>query len=99
MITNQSNAEQMLALIDNYRTSGISGKAFCKERNLSYHTFIYWVKKHREKNENSVTGFVPLKIKEKDTAVSGKCEIIFPDGRRIVFREKIESSFLRALLY
>lgn len=99
MITNQNNTEQMFALIENYRTTGISGKAFCKERNLSYNTFIYWVKKHRLKNEISANGFVPLKIKEKQTVSPGNCEIIFPDGKRIIFHEKTEASFIRALLY
>lgn len=99
MITNQNNAEQMLSLIESYKTSGISGAAFCKEQNLSYHTFNYWLKKYRQKNENTTNGFVPLKVKEKETVCSGRCEILLPDGKRIIFHEKTDASFLRALLY
>ena len=99
MIANENNAEQMFSLIVNYKTAGISGAAFCKEHNLSYHTFHYWLKKYRQKNEKPEIGFVPLKVKEKETVSAGRCEIIFPDGKRIIFHEKAEATFLRALLY
>jgi hypothetical protein len=99
MITNQNNAGQMFSLIENYKSSGISGAAFCKEQNLSYHTFHYWLKKYRQKDKKSEIGFVPLKIKEREAVNSGRCEIIFPDGKRIIFHEKTEATFLRALLY
>lgn len=99
MTSKQNNSERMFSLIEEWKTSGISARKFCDDRSLSYHTFNYWLKKYRNKDEKTQKkGFVPLKIKDKESNGS-KCEIIFPDGKRIIFHEKTEASFLRALLY
>jgi len=99
MTSKQNNSGDMFSLLEEWQTSGISAKKFCNDRSLSYHTFNYWLKKYRNKDDKkSRKGFVPLKIKEKESS-SCKCEIVFPDGKRIIFHERTEVSFLRALLY
>ncbi len=99
MNTIQNRTSEMFSLIELWEQSGLSGKAFCKEQNISFHTFYYWLKKFRQKDDDSeTTGFVPIKI-SKTQPVSSACEIIFPDGKRLIFHEKIDATFLRALLF
>ncbi len=99
MTSKQNNSERMFSLLEEWKTSGISASKFCNDRSLSYHTFNYWLKKYRNKDKKSPQkGFVSLKIKEKESG-NCKCEIILPDGKRIIFHERTEVSFLRALLY
>jgi hypothetical protein len=98
-MSKQNNSTEMFSLLDAWKTSGISAKKFCNDRSLSYHTFNYWLKKYRHKDEKTKRkGFVPLKIK-KNESDGCRCEIIFPDGKRIIFHERTEVSFLRALVY
>mgnify|MGYP000498285289 CR=1 FL=1 len=51
------------AVIEEWRASGLPGKTFCNERNIVYHQFGYWRRKHThdQKGEAPVpTKFVPV---------------------------------------
>jgi hypothetical protein len=41
----QALSQQWRQHIENWRNSGLSQQAFCRNRNLSYHKFHYWRKK------------------------------------------------------
>jgi endonuclease III-like uncharacterized protein len=41
--------EEMLSLIEQWQESGQPQQAFCKERNLSYTTFYYWLRSYRRR--------------------------------------------------
>jgi hypothetical protein len=99
MNTIQNRTSEMFALIELWEQSGLSGKSFCKEQNISCHTFYYWLNKFKQKDKDFQSpGFVPINVSKPASALSS-CEIVFPDGKRLIFHEKIEATFLRTLLF
>jgi hypothetical protein len=61
--------EQWTALVDEWRQSGLSQKAFCQQRQLNLHSLQYW-RKILAQSESSEThsekdnGFIPLFLAE-----------------------------------
>jgi len=76
-------SHQMYALIEKYQNSPLSQKAFCKQEDLPYSTFTYWLKKYRGFKQATGTAqdFIPVKINERSPEKqSNRCEIEFPGG-------------------
>jgi hypothetical protein len=53
-----NRTEQMLALVNDYRGSGMTQKEFCKEAGVGMAKLNYWISKSREASQPA--GFVPL---------------------------------------
>lgn len=86
-------SEQMQLVINEWGTSGLSKKAFCDQRNISYHTFHYWCKRL---NSAVATGFTELRVHDQESI--GACEIIFPSGARMILQGEPSASWLRELV-
>jgi hypothetical protein len=97
--TDQTTQQLMFSLIEIWKGSGLSQIAFCKEKDIAYHRFHYWFKKY-----NDLSGSVSASPSFSQVSVSsltptiGTIEVIYPDGRKIIFRQSVEVSFLRTLL-
>ena len=83
----------MQVVIKEWQTSGLSKKAFCHQRNISYHTFNYWCKRLISA---PVTGFTELMVHDQER--TGGYEIIFPSGARIVLQGEPSASWLREVV-
>ena len=74
----------------------MSQAAFCKERQIAYHRFHYWYKKYNDQNASPAqAGFSQLTL---PASVGGSVEVVYPDGRKVIFHQPVEVSFLRHLL-
>ncbi len=94
------SSAQMYPFIEEWEQTGLSVISFCKERDLSVSSFHYWIKKYRQgKSSINQSNFVRLQIHEKGLVNSGSCELVFPDGKRLVFHGQPEVGFLRSLLF
>ena len=71
-----SKEQEMFALIEEYESSSLSGKKFCKIKGLVPSTFYYWKKK--KYGQNSSAGFVT--ITPTRSSVPMEVELIFPNG-------------------
>lgn len=85
--------EQMEATIMEWQNSGLSKKAFCLDRKITYHTFHYWCKRL---SPPSPLGFSEVKV--PDVQLSNVFEISFPSGARMTFQGMPSTSWLRELL-
>ncbi len=47
-MTKQERTEHWQQHVEHWRDSGLSGVAFCKQHELSYHQFTYWRRKLQE---------------------------------------------------
>lgn len=65
--------EEMLSLIEQWQSSGQSQQLFCKERNLSYTTFYYWLRSYRRRVNES--NFLPVEVSS-----GSHIEIHYPGG-------------------
>ena len=86
-------SEEMQVVIKEWQTSGISKKAFCRQRNIKDHTFHYWC---RRLMETSSPGFTEVVVDSHSGA--GKFEIIFPSGVRIILPGEPSAFWLREVL-
>lgn len=85
----------MFSLLEIWKVSGKTQKEFCREKDLAYHKFHYWFKKYNDQARVQLS-FVPVNLPA--VSGSGKLERVYPDGRRLIFHQPVDASFLRALL-
>ncbi|MCX2839409.1 IS66 family insertion sequence element accessory protein TnpB [Salinimicrobium sp. MT39] len=74
-----SKQEEMYTLVNEYRNSGLSAKAFSTEKGISPSTFCYWIRK--KKDEDQPGGFV--EVTKGLNASSGELELIYPNGVKL----------------
>ena len=89
--------DRMFAMIETWQHSGQSKKTFCAEQCITYHRFHYWhrrYKTHHSTADTNVTAFIPLHL----PATTASAELIYPDGRRLLFHQEVDASFLKTLL-
>ncbi len=91
--------EQMFSMIEQWRTSGLTQKAFCQQRSMRYYVFHYWYKRYKIQQsgvDDNAGSFVKLQVAKPSS--SGGIEINFPGGIRILFHEPVSSNYLKALV-
>jgi hypothetical protein len=88
----------MFSLIEVWKSSGKTQKAFCQEKDLAYHKFHYWFKKYNGQSQSASDEPPFLSISMPPASGSSKLELVYPDGRRLIFHERVDAGFLRALL-
>ncbi len=91
--------EQMFSMIEQWRTSGLTQKAFCEQRSIRYYVFHYWYKRYKMQQsgvEDNAGSFVKLQVAKPSSAAP--VEINFPGGIRILFHEPVSSNYLKALV-
>jgi len=83
--------EEMLSLIERWQESDKTQQAFCKEHDLTFTTFYYWLKRYRRGlYENS---FLPI-----DISSGSHIEIRYPDGVILQLPAATKLSALKQLL-
>lgn len=94
--TDQTTQQLMFSLIEIWKGSGKSQTAFCKEKDIAYHRFHYWFKKYNDQNASVAQ---PTISELTLPASGGGCmEVIYPDGRKVIFHQSVDVGFLRHLL-
>lgn len=91
--------QQMFSMIEQWRTSGLTQKAFCEQRSIRYYVFHYWYKRYKMQQsgvDDNAGSFVKLQVATPSS--SGGVEINFPGGIRILFHEPVSSNYLKALV-
>ena len=90
----------MFSLIEVWQKGEQSQQDFCKEKDLDYNQFQYWFRKYRAINSSESRDSKFFKqIKVKDLPISTSLvEILYPDGKKLVFHQPVDVSFLRSLL-
>lgn len=89
----------MLNMVASWRQSGLSQKAYCEQHGVHYHAFHYWFKRYRQQNEpDTAKGFIPVQIQGSSTALQAGIEVIFTDGRRVLFHTPVDAAFIKAII-
>ena len=91
----------MFPLVQAWDGSGLSQKAFCKRHGVKSHVFAYWLRRYREEKpaeQEEASGFVSVEM-DQVPAESVLAEVIYPDGTRLILKERVGLSFLRSLLH
>ena len=91
---------QMQSMVKEWKQSGQSKKAFCAERSLGYYKFNYWCKRLGIRSRKYAGGVKSsfIEVQLSQPSQGNWMEIVYPDGRRIVFHKEVGANFLRTLL-
>lgn len=99
-MADQVKQQLMFSLIEVWKKGEQSQQDFCKEKDLDYNQFQYWLRRYKQVN-GLVSGeksfFARIKV-PRESANASALELIFPDGKRIVFHQPVDPSFVRSLL-
>lgn len=100
MATDLGKQQLMFSLIEIWKQSGKSQQEFCREKELDYHQFQYWLRRYKQTHEAPLpdSGFTQVKLKPQNVSMASFIELVFPDGRKVVFHQPVEAAFLRSLL-
>ena len=101
-VMQDSIRRKMFKGISRWQRSGLTQKAWCEKNSIAYATFHYWYKRYRTSEEQAVSpkspeGFVQLMV---DDPVSAGCccELVLPNGRKVIFHQPVSAGFLRLLI-
>jgi hypothetical protein len=96
--SNNTLQQLMFSLIEVWKSSGKTQMEFCKEKDIAYHKFHYWFRKYnRQSSEPMQASFTRINVNALPVN-SGFMELIYPDGRKLVFNQHVDAAFLRSLL-
>ncbi len=98
MRNNPETRQQMVKVIELWKQSGLSQRAFCEQQSLKFHTFYYWYKRHKQENNNSNSQSAFLNLQIAKPMGASSIEIHFPGGIRLVFHEPVNSSYVKSLI-
>lgn len=88
----------MFSLIEVWKSSGRTQIEFCKEKGIAYPKFHYWFKKYNTQGiVSKAESFSQIPVSSASIA-SGSIEVLYPDGRRLIFNQQVDAVFLRNLL-
>ena len=95
--------------IRDQKARGLSLSAFCKEREVPASSFFSWRRKLADRqrageNENvgeredTAAKFVPIELPSPPAAMRSCCEVVLPDGCRILVPARFDAGSLRDIL-
>jgi hypothetical protein len=91
----------MFSLIETWRQSGLSQKAFCEQHQIVLHVFYYWYKCYRIQKEVSsgkpAKRFIELHSHSATSPEVG-IEVLLACGHRILFHQPVVASFIKAII-
>lgn len=102
--------QKMVSLIEQWKTSGLSQKAFCLQHEVRYYVFHYWYKRYRDAQrqdtlesvaaQNASSSFIALQINPDRSSLptASHAELIYPDGRRLLFHQPVDACFLKTII-
>jgi hypothetical protein len=73
-------SQQMLALVDQWRNSGLTQVEFCRLEGIKPAKFMYWVAQSKRADKPAQSGFTAVAA---DTRPAASLEVIFPNGVRL----------------
>jgi hypothetical protein len=90
----------MFSLIEIWRSSNLTQQEFCREKDLDYQKFHYWLRKYKVSRGELTSSKTPsfIKVDLPSMATTGAVELCLPDGRKLIFHQPVEVAFLRSLL-
>jgi hypothetical protein len=87
----QDRQDAMLTLIRQWQESGQTQQTFCKEHDLTFSTFYYWLKRYRRGIDES--SFLPVEVSS-----GSYIEIRYPGGIILQLPASVKLSALQQLL-
>ena len=89
----------MFSLIEVWKKGDQSQQEFCKEKELNYPQFQYWLRRYKQTIDTGSSQRLFTQVSMKAQPVTtGSLELVLPDGRKLIFHQPIDASFVRSLI-
>jgi hypothetical protein len=89
--------QQWKEIVSQWEKSGESMSAYSKTKGISKSSLGYWVGKFRKENKGVSSGFLKLPAVKEYSTDKKNCEILFPNGTKLMFYEKPDYRILKQL--
>jgi len=99
-MADQIKQQLMFSLIEVWKKGEQSQREFCKEKDLDYNQFQYWLRRYKQANgivSKPRASFARIKV-PVGLSTASSMELVYPDGKRIIFHQPVDPTFLRSLL-
>lgn len=99
MAADITKQQLMFSLIEVWKKGDQTQQDFCKEKELDYQQFQYWLRRYKQTLAPgfSQTSFTQVKVKTQPVT-RGALELVFPDGRKLIFHQPVDVAFVRNLI-
>lgn len=100
MRNNYSQAEKT-ELVTQWKSSGISQKEWCKDQELSIHTFRKWVGRYGKALEEvePKTEFIPLTFTDQVITSDYELQLIYPNGVKLCIPNTLPSKQIKDFIH
>src|SRR5262245_46655551 len=95
---NRASEEQWRQLIAEHERSGTTVKGFCQEHGVREHSFYYWRKRFRERQEPMRFALVERASARLEAANEATLELLLTNGERLRIGAGIDAITLRTVL-
>jgi hypothetical protein len=97
----KSNEQKIFEDIIRWQQSGLKQKVWCEQNNFAYSSFHYWYRRFRNRQSGNKQvagdGFVELQFQGCPPA-DPWCELVFGNGKKILFHQAVPVELIRSLL-
>src|SRR5690606_16019803 len=99
MAADISKQQLMFSLIEVWKKGDQTQREFCKEKELDHQQYQYWLRRYKQTIEpgSGQSSFTQVKLKTQ-ALTAGALQLVFPDGRKLIFHQPIDASFVRSLI-
>lgn len=86
-MSKQRKQSEMYPLVQEYLSSEVSQREFCRSHQIKVHTFQYWLSKYKQEQikENQMDKFIPLEVNDSSSLLNQVVRISYPSGMMIEF--------------
>ena len=96
---NEGREQFWREVIREQEASGMPISAFCKKRNVSTASYFSWRRRLSQPDQNDTAAkFVPLELVPPAMTTRPGCEVVLPDGCRIIVSRQCDANWLREIL-
>lgn len=95
--TSRYTALEKQNFLEEWKLSGKNKAAFCKDQQISYHSFNHWLKQGQKTVGKEKSSFIPVVVKSSNPH-SIFSQIILKNGATVNIYQPVDSSFLRDIL-
>lgn len=86
--------KEMFAHIEHWKQSRISQKQYCQQHAITYQSFHYWFRRFKNDQQQKPVAFTELQVQTGQPCI----EVLFANGRRVMFHQPVSSDYLKALI-
>jgi hypothetical protein len=98
--TPRRSKDQWQTTVDDFQQCGLTIKSFCKQRNISYASFIKWKRQLTPSMKKSASALIKVtgSTMKSEPRITPKIAFHLPSGGSITWDETVDPSYIAVVL-